>query len=343
MGSGQEAPPGGPAVEIRKLQLSGGSTFVISLPKPWIDRNGLARGSPLALHEEGDGSMLLIPRADTPSERRVVDVRVPDGSPEKHVVRRLIGAYLSGADEIRIVGGDRAMLRDSVRRLVRNLVGVEIVEETAEALVLQDLVGTAEMDLRKSLTRMHVIALQMFADAVQALSQPGAGRDVAARDDELDRLAWLVSKQVHALLEQPRLAARLNAQPIEALDYLLAARILERMGDHAAKIARNAATLEASAPAPSVQDALRRQTQAVRGVWESAFRCLKTAELEPALKAADEADQVLAWRAGFARLLEQEPAAVAGPLTLIGDSLDRLAGYARDVAEVAINHSFRPR
>lgn len=331
-------------MEIRKLQLSGGSTFVISLPKPWIDRNRLARGSPVALHEEGDGTMLLIPRADAPSERRVVEVRIPEGSPEKHTVRRLIGAYLSGADEIRIVGGERGPLRDTVRRLVRNLVGVEIVEEAADALVLQDLIGTAEMDLRKSLTRMHVIALQMYADAMNGLA--AAGDDVAqvvARDDELDRLAWLVSKQVHALLEQPRLAARLNAQPIEALDYLLATRILERMGDHAAKIARNVHALGGARPSPAVQDALRRQAQAVRAVWEAAFRCLKTAELEPALQAADEADHVLTWRAGFAKLLEHEPAALAGHLVLVGDSLDRLAGYARDIAEVAMNHSFRPR
>ena len=39
-----------------------------------------------------------------------------------------------------------------------DLVGVEILEESANAMTLQDLVGVADMDLRKTLTRMQRIA-----------------------------------------------------------------------------------------------------------------------------------------------------------------------------------------
>ncbi|MGF3522865.1 MAG: AbrB/MazE/SpoVT family DNA-binding domain-containing protein, partial [Candidatus Bathyarchaeia archaeon] len=35
--------------------MTGGSTYIISLPKDWVTRNQLKKGSPLTLHEGDDG------------------------------------------------------------------------------------------------------------------------------------------------------------------------------------------------------------------------------------------------------------------------------------------------
>src|SRR5437773_3850097 len=117
------------------------------------------------------------------------------------------------------------------------------------------------MALRKARSRMQRIARIVYADAVTALQSrdAGAAQEVAQRDDELDRLLWMVSKQMHALLEQPRLAAKLNVRPAEALNLFLAARALERMGDHATKIGVNIAALEGHTIPKSVVEALVQQ------------------------------------------------------------------------------------
>src|SRR5437867_6259732 len=89
-------------MELRKLQVTGGSTHVVGVPKKWVDRNGLGRSDTVAIHEEPDGSLLLIPHSEGKIASRTIQVELPDGASDEEVVRRLVGAYLAGADEIHV-------------------------------------------------------------------------------------------------------------------------------------------------------------------------------------------------------------------------------------------------
>ncbi|MHB8633357.1 MAG: PhoU domain-containing protein [Thermoplasmatota archaeon] len=332
-------------MELRKIQVTGGSTHVVSLPKKWVDRNHLGRSDAVAIHEEPDGSLLLIPHSEGRPKTRTVTVELPPAAPPEELVRRLVGAYLAGADEIVVKTEGRMdpKVRQQVRDVTRSLVGVEILEESASSMILQDLVGVADMDLRKSLTRMQRIARLMFDEAVNAVERRdlALARDVARRDDELDRLLWMVSKQMHALLEQPRLAAKLSVRPAEALNLFLAARSLERMGDHAAKVCANILDLEGDALPAAVVTALVAHAAEVRAIWDDAFASLKRPDFRQACKAADAGEAAAAWRADFPRTLVDLPPETVGPVTLIADSIDRVRGYAVDLAETAMNQTFQ--
>lgn len=332
-------------MELRKLQVTGGSTHVVSLPKKWVDRNKLGRSDTVAIHEEPDGSLLLIPHSEARTETRTLTVELPDAPPTEEVIRRLVGAYLAGADEIQVrsPGKMDPKVRDTIRTVSRSLVGVEIQDEGAQSLTLMDLVGVADMDLRKTLTRMQRIARLMFDDALKALeSRDAAGaKDVQRRDDELDRLLWMVSKQMHALLEQPRLAAKLNVRPAEALNLFLASRSLERMGDHAAKISNNVVALDGHKVPKEILDNIVQQAHLVRGIWDDAFSSLKRPDFVQASRAADAGEEASRWRVGFSNQVRAAPADSVGPLTLIADSVDRVRGYAIDLAETAMNQTYQ--
>ncbi|HET6399521.1 MAG TPA: phosphate uptake regulator PhoU, partial [Candidatus Thermoplasmatota archaeon] len=299
-------------MELRKIQVTGGSTHVVSLPKKWIDRNGLGRSDTVAIHEEPDGSLLLIPRSDARSPTRAITIDIPDEASTAEVVRRLVGAYIAGADEILVRTRSRMSpkVRQLIRDLTRDLVGVEVLEETANTIVLQDLVGVAEMDLRKTLTRMQRLARLMFDDAIEALAQRDSEQadHVTNRDDEVDRLLWMVSKQMHALLEQPRLAAKLDVQPAGALNYYLVARSLERMADHAAKISDNVRLLQGQTVPPEALASLAAQADVVRKVWDESFSALKKGDFASATRTADMGEAAADWRADFPHLLNKLPA-----------------------------------
>ncbi len=333
-------------VELRKIQITGGSTHVVSLPKKWVDRSGLGRSDTLAIHEEPDGSLLIVPHSDARPRRRRIAIELPNNCQPEDAVRRLVGAYLAGADEI-VVKGQGAkdpQVRRTVRAMTRDLVGVEVLEETREMLVLQDLVGVSEMDLRKTMTRMHRIAGLMFDEALAAWQTRDLelAKDVTARDDELDRLEWMVSKQMHALLEQPRLAARLNVRPAEALNYFLVARSLERMGDHASKMCKNIAKLSSAALDQALIDDVVAQGAKVKEVWEEAFAAMKRGDFERGSRAVDAGKDLAPWRAQFPKHFGGLEPEVIGALTLIADSLDRTRGYAIDISEIGMNHTFQP-
>lgn len=329
-------------MELRKIQVTGGSTHIVSLPKKWVDRNRLGRSDTLAIHEEPDGSLLLVPHGGSRPAHRTLEIRIPDGSGPDDAVRRLVGAYVAGADEIVVRGRLDPGVRRTLRALTRDLVGVELVEETADRMVLQDLVGVSDVDLRKTVTRMQGIARLMFDDAVRALSTRDIelANDVHGRDDELDRLEWMVSKQMHALLEQPRIAARLDVRPAEALNFFLATRSLERIGDHASKICLNVVALGQAQVAPAVLQAILQHADAVRNVWEAAYNALKRSDFGRASAAADDGKGLAAWRAQVPRLLEGHAPEAVSALTLIADSVDRTRGYAVDIAEAAMNQTF---
>src|SRR5688572_26864656 len=125
-------------MELRKLQVTGGSTHVVSLPKKWVDRNGLGRSDTIAIHEEPDGSLLLIPHSEARTSPRSLTVQLPDRPGDSEVVRRLVGAYIAGADEIIVRAGSKMdpKVRQNIRDISRELVGVEILEESANAMVL---------------------------------------------------------------------------------------------------------------------------------------------------------------------------------------------------------------
>jgi phosphate uptake regulator len=48
-------------MERRKVQLVGGNTFMVSLPKKWADRIGLKKQDEIEIEEQPDGALWLSP------------------------------------------------------------------------------------------------------------------------------------------------------------------------------------------------------------------------------------------------------------------------------------------
>ena len=48
-------------MESRKLQKTGGSTIIVSLPKKWIKKNKLDAGSEVRLIKQPDGTITIDP------------------------------------------------------------------------------------------------------------------------------------------------------------------------------------------------------------------------------------------------------------------------------------------
>ncbi len=46
-------------MEVRKVQVVGGTTFIVSLPKKWVREAGLKPGGELILIPKGSSSLLI--------------------------------------------------------------------------------------------------------------------------------------------------------------------------------------------------------------------------------------------------------------------------------------------
>src|SRR5437867_124640 len=190
-------------MEGRKLQLTGGSTYVVSLPKRWVLDAGLKAGDTVFLETEGDGAVSVRPRpADkVPMRRRLFEEKGEER--RDHLLRKLIGAYIGGFSfiEIRFPSEMAPFVRKVAREFSHMVIGPEVIEESRNAVVIQDLSDTAELSAEKCLRRMHLIVRAMHEDALEALRthDEALARDVAQRDQDVDRhqklIDWL-SQQV---------------------------------------------------------------------------------------------------------------------------------------------------
>jgi len=94
-------------MELRKVQITRGGTFFITLPKGWAAKNGLKRSSLIATSETADGRIIIDPKYDVERAPSTIVVRM---SPR--LEREIIGKYLLGYDIIRIEAKDRISLEE---------------------------------------------------------------------------------------------------------------------------------------------------------------------------------------------------------------------------------------
>ena len=89
--------------EQRKLQVTGGSTFILSLPKDWATKNELKRGSSMMVREEEDGSLSISPSSFPKKEKQdEAYIKVSLNDNPDAIMRTAISAYLSGYNILHI-------------------------------------------------------------------------------------------------------------------------------------------------------------------------------------------------------------------------------------------------
>lgn len=328
-------------MEGRKLQLTGGSTYVVSLPKRWVVDAGLKAGDTVFLETTSDGSVTVRPQ---PAEKAAARRKVFDekgGEVREHLLRKLIGAYISGFGliDVRFRPENGPFVRRVARDFCRLVIGPEIIEETRTLITIQDLSDATELSAEKCLRRMHLSVRAMLEDAIQALKtrDESLARDVSQRDQDVDRLYWMVAKQYHlAHTSPPGSADRPSATGIH--EYRLVAKLLERVGDHAERIA---STFDVLVGEKELDAKLTKEFETANAsataILDKAFTALMSGDVE----LANEAIDARAHHQKLVDSLSHHVSAKKGEellaLGAIVDSLSRTASYATDIAEQAIN------
>jgi len=325
-------------VETRKVQVTGGSTYTVSIPKDWATDNGVSAGSEVAFYPEGD-SLFLTPRTGDERTEGTLDIGELAGD---ELIRAVMTMYVSGFD---IIALESARITTDQRRTIRqatqSLVGLEVLEETRDKVVIRDLLDSSELSINNAVTRMRLIALSMLEDAVTALIDldEDLARDVIQRDDDVDRLWMVVSRIFRATLRSPRAAEELGVSREVCFDYQSAARQLERIADHATKIAHLSLNFDEPLP-DDVTEALGGLHADAANVIDVAMDALFLDGSDEATREANEARESVQGIDSHARsideLLRELDPTRAQLLGLVVYSLSRSADYGGNIAETAL-------
>ncbi|MDP8889378.1 MAG: phosphate uptake regulator PhoU [Thermoproteota archaeon] len=225
----------------RRLQQIG-SSILVSLPSLWIKSNNLKKGSIVPLHINRDNSLSIFPSEDDTADK-IKELTIPYLSVSMDMlVNQVYGGYLLGYDMFRIKASSQISFEDAdrVKKAMRKLVGLEIVDEDGFHISAQFLLDADTLDAEKILRRMSAIVAGMYRDMLEAirLKQNSSIRKViSGRDDEVDRQYFLLVRLIRSAMMDQKLAGKLNLSNIDILDYRIAANLLESAGDYIVDLA----------------------------------------------------------------------------------------------------------
>jgi phosphate uptake regulator len=230
-------------IETRKVQKTGGSSFIISLPKVWIEKHGVENHDTLGILSQPDGNLLITPQIDTEKMIKIKEILVDDFKDDNYLFRILIGAYIMGFSKIIIKSSRKfePFIRDCITIFTQIAIGPEIVEESSNIITIKDLLNPTEMPFEKTIKRMYILVHDMHEDAIKALEigDTDLAKEVIKRDNDVDRLLWLIGRQSHIVLRDIILCQKMGLTLEQASQYHSMSKFLERIGDHAVRIAKN--------------------------------------------------------------------------------------------------------
>jgi phosphate uptake regulator len=257
-------------------------------------------------------------------------------------LRILISHYLVGYDIIRLTtkkgfsAYDRKFIKDSVRQ---KLIGLELVEESRNELVFQCLLNYNDLPLNRVIKNMYGLVLSMLEDSMAALRDHNVeiAEDVIQRDDDVDRFYLLAVRQLKASIEDVEISEKIGIRhPRECLGYRLITKSIERVGDHAVRIARNVLKMDSGI---SGEDSIFKMADLSRKVFESSIYSMAEEDLQAINKIVVEAKKVSQFGVSL------EPRNSNGPgnieFSMILESLRRVAEYSADIAEVSLNMNIK--
>lgn len=326
--------------ENRKVQKTGGSTYIVSLPKSWVLEKEIEAGDSLILSTQEDGSIVVNPEREYEKKANRKKVEIKEQESES-LIRSLIGIYMAGYSKIELKdpSGIDPEMRNAIMDFTRRVIGPEIIEESENRIILRDLIDPSEFSQRKALRRMYLIVKKMHEDAIDSFEEEDdkLASDVIDRDSDVDRLYWMITKHYNMVLSNPKLIESLKISRERSLSYMLVSRALERIGDHASRIAENSS---------SISDGLKEDLKEEIGEESQIAMDVLEASVDAFFKEDDKrANQAIELRREIENLndelmlkVKEEKKENVTPLSYILESISRTASYATDISEININY-----
>ncbi|MFQ5406346.1 MAG: PhoU domain-containing protein [Candidatus Micrarchaeia archaeon] len=319
----------------RKVQLTGTTTLSVSLPKEWTKRYGVNRGTKLDVLEANDGS-LIVSAVKRKQEKNQAVLTVEPESDTDQVVRNFLALYLAGSDSIKISSNQKlsAEIRRALIGETRRLIGLEATEESADEIIVQDFFSHEGLSISKTLNRTHLITCNIYEDLLKALKEndKALAQNTLSRDDEVDRLRFLLLRQLNLALSDASLLRKLDLNASECVNYAIVARAIEHIADKLAKISKNFAETPPGNKSKTVLKKIVQLAQDAFAEYELAFKSFVTGNTQEANKVIENKKGLLEKRYALEKELFKQ-SKVPFQYSII---IDTIAGIADDCSEIAV-------
>lgn len=224
-------------IDVRKLISFGKGSYIISMPKSWIEKNNLKKGDLIALNDEGVELILKANDEERKAESKEITIDAKDKAIEI-LKTEIVSSYLNGYDTINIMLETNSKEAAKLKDVIRNLSGLEIMEQTSTRLVAKNLINVNEISINNIIRRMDIITRAMMQDAALCSRGQCTYDDIHGRDTDMNRLYYLGYRVIKNALKNPKVAKALGQDPWQLHSDTFILKKLERIADKQKRIAR---------------------------------------------------------------------------------------------------------
>ena len=325
--------------EIRRIQVTGGSTYIVSLPKKWVLKYGLKRGDPVVLLY--DGNKLVITPEEV-EEEAVVEYRISRDNEVNEIIRQVISYYLAGYDVIRVLFGEPwEDLRVTIKKIIRKkMIGFEVTSEGPDYIEIRSLMKHGELPLSAAIRRLFELTNLILNNVILVMrdfDKHGA-ENIIIQDDDVDRLYLYIVRTIRYRISHVGFHVEEVIEPYEYVIYNMIVKALERIADHAVRIAHMIKIMSNRPPTVIYENMMNL-------LWMAAetFLCAKDAfyrkDVHMANTVINSVKKIVARETELVRSLERikQPIHMAILCRITMESIRRISEYAADIGEMIVD------
>ena len=332
--------------ETRKIQFTGKSSFIVSLPKQWIMDLGLKQGDQIRMVRKGSSTLELYPpkfeSRIQKKEDAVIEIDIEEEA--SSIVRKLISLYFLGFKTInvkpkngRLSPSQRNTVKEAVKRM---LMGSEIISDSSGGITVQVLVNLLELSVDGAFKRMIHLAKSMSSDAILAVKENNLdlAQEVINTDDEVDRFGFYIIRQLKIAIQNEHMLKEMgfrNAR--DCLGYRLVVKNIERVGDHASFIAKDIIEFKKSLKKEVLQK-IQEMNDFCLSVLDDSCLALFKEDYPQAEKTIKKTSEISKYekkvRDASKSLKDDEDIFRVRRMT---ENIRRISEYASDIAEIVLN------
>ena len=234
-------------MEYRKIVKSGNTSYVVSIPRDWILKNKVEKGSIISIEENSENALVI--RAGEQHEikkEKSVSINLNEITPAT-LRREVVSCYINGYSTVEFFGKSAKEKAEAIKKEVEELIAFEIMEMSPKRIVVKDCLSVEQMSAESIVRKMDVTAREMIKEALTVLEAKekkdanaiSEGIDsIESMDKNMNRLVFLSSKIVREALENSLLAQKLKLSPLNILVQNIITTTLENLGDNVKNLAR---------------------------------------------------------------------------------------------------------
>lgn len=332
--------------EDRKIQFSGKSSYMLALPKKWVEEMGLRPGDKVVVAKQSNTSLTVSMKGDASSgsDRNEVTIELSQKDKASSIVRKLISLYLIGYNLIHVrskegvlISTQRDVMKEGVRR---HFIGTEVVADSVEGTTLQVLLSYPQLNVENALRRMFLIAASMHKDAMFALKKLDidSAKGVLKTDDEVDRFSLYVIRQLKMAVQNDRILKEIGlTRPRDCLGYRLIIKSVERVADHACRIAQRVLSI-AKPLDVSILSKITELSDFALTLFEESGVAFFKQNYAAADEIVDKAKYFIEMEKNLLDIIEKGKFMDSYyTIRFIVEDIRRTAEYASDIAEITLN------